>query len=102
MSKLFFILPILFLFIACEKVVNSGNLTIYSKYPTQLNTEWEYNTIMIFEHYDSTGNLDSSSTWDLDNTICKITNINDSLGNFSKLILFDENDVATPNNIHKF
>ena len=101
MSKLFFILPIFFLFIACEKVVNSGNLPIYSKYPTQLNTEWEYNTIMMFEYYDSTGHLDSSSTWDLGNTICKITNINDSIGNFSKLILFEEYDVATPNNIHK-
>uniref|UniRef100_A0A832G7R3 Lipoprotein n=1 Tax=Ignavibacterium album TaxID=591197 RepID=A0A832G7R3_9BACT len=101
MSKLFFILPILFLFIACEKVVNSGNFPIYSKYPTQLNTEWEYNTIMLFEYYDSTGNIDSSSVMDLGHTICKITNINDSIGNFSKLILFEEYDVATPTNIHK-
>jgi hypothetical protein len=56
---------------------------------------------MLFEYYDSTGNIDSSSIWDLGNTICKITNINDSIGNFSKLILFEEYDVATPTNIHK-
>lgn len=101
MSKLFFILPILFLFIACEKVVNSGNFPIYSKYPTQLNTEWEFNTIMMFEYYDSTGNIDSSSVMDLGNTICKISSINDSITNFKKLILFEEFDVATPDNIHR-
>ncbi|MGQ9798224.1 MAG: hypothetical protein ACUVRG_02870 [Ignavibacterium sp.] len=101
MSKLIFILPVLILFIGCEKVVNSGNLPIYSKYPTKLNNEWEYNTIFSYEYYDSTGNIDSSSIIDLGNTICKITNINDSIGNFSKLILFEEYDVATPDYVHK-
>ncbi|MCL6495121.1 MAG: hypothetical protein K6T54_10140 [Ignavibacterium sp.] len=101
MSKLFFILPIFLLFIACEKVVNTGNLPIYSKYPTQLNTEWEYNTIVMFEYYDSTGQFDSSSVMDLGNTICKISRINDSITNFKKLILFEEFDVATPDNIHR-
>lgn len=101
MSKLIFILPILILFIGCEKVVNSGNLPIYSKYPTKLNNEWEYNTILSFEYYDSTGNIDSSSIIDLGNTNCEITNINDTIGNFSKLILFEEYDVATPDYVHK-
>lgn len=101
MSKLIFVLPTLFLFIGCEKVVNSGNLPIYPKYPTKLNNEWEYNTVFSFEYYDSTGNIDSASIIDLGNTICKITNINDSIGNFSKLILFEEYDVATPDYVHK-
>lgn len=101
MSKLFFSLPILFLLIGCEKVVNSGNFPTYPKYPTKLNNEWEYNTIFSFEYYDSTGNIDSSSIIDLGNTICKITNVNDTIGNFSKLVLFEEYDVATLDNIHK-
>lgn len=101
MSKLIFILPILILFFGREKVVNSGNPPIYSKYPTKLNNEWKYNTIFIFEYYDSTGNIDSSSIIDFGNTICKIIIINDSINNFNKLILFEEYYVATPYNVHK-
>ncbi|WP_337872394.1 hypothetical protein [Ignavibacterium sp.] len=101
MSKLFFILPSLILLISCDEAVNTGNISVYPKYPTLLRTVWEYNTIMKYEYYDSTGNIDSSSVIDLGNTICTISSINDSITNFKKLILFEEFDVATPDYIHR-
>ncbi|AFH49075.1 Hypothetical protein IALB_1365 [Ignavibacterium album JCM 16511] len=101
MSKIFASLALIILFTACEKSVNSGNIPNYSKYPIELNKEWEYNTIFKLEYYDLSGHIDSTEIMDLGNTICKITKLNDSVGNFSKLVLFEEYDVTTPQYIHK-
>lgn len=101
MSKIFASLSLIILFTACEKSVNSGDIPNYSKYPVELNKEWEYNTIFKLDFYDSTGHIDSTEIMDLGNTICKITNLNDSLGNYSNLVLFEEYDVATPQFVHK-
>ncbi|MEP0861811.1 MAG: hypothetical protein HRF52_10295 [Ignavibacterium sp.] len=101
MSKIFASLSLIILFTACEKSVNSGDIPNYSKYPVELNKEWEYNTIFKLEFYDSTGHIDSTEIMDLGNTICKITNLNDSIGNYSNLVLFEEYDVATPQFVNK-
>lgn len=101
MSKIFASLAFLLILTACEKSVNSGYIPNYSKYPIELNKEWEYNTIFKLEFYDSTGHIDSTEIMDLGNTICKITKLNDSVGNFSNLILFEEYDVATPQFVNK-
>lgn len=101
MPKLLSILAILIILTACEESVNSGDIPNYSKYPVELNKEWEYNTIIKFEYYDSTGHIDSTEIWDIGNTICKITNLSDSIGNFSNLVLFEEYDFATPQYVNK-
>ncbi|MCA2005487.1 MAG: hypothetical protein LDL01_06775 [Ignavibacterium sp.] len=101
MSKLFFIIVSLTLLSACEKSINSGEIPISSKYPTQLNREWEYNTTIRLEFYDSTGHIDSTELMDSVNTICKIIRVNDTIGDFKNLVLFEEYDVLTPQNVHK-
>lgn len=100
MSKIPALLFLLIIFTSCEKSVNSGDIPIH-KYPTQLNREWEYNTTIKLEFYDSTGRIDSTDVMDLGNTICKITSLNDTMGNLINLIQFQEYDVLTPQNVHK-
>ena len=100
MSKIPALLFLLIIFTSCEKSVNSGDIPIH-KYPTQLNREWEYNTTIKLEFYDSTGRIDSTEVMDLGNTICKIRRVNDTIDNFKNLVLFEEYDVLTPQNIHK-
>ncbi|MFN3872430.1 MAG: hypothetical protein ACK4R9_05480 [Ignavibacterium sp.] len=100
MSKIPALLFLLIIFTSCEKSVNSGDIPT-NKYPTQLNREWEYNTTIKLEFYDSTGRIDSTDVMDLGNTICKIRRVNDTIDNFKNLVLFEEYDVLTPQNIHK-
>lgn len=101
MSKIFASLSFLLMLTACEKSVNSGYIPIYSKYPTDINREWEYNTTIRLEFYDLDGRIDSTEFQDLGNTVCRIINLNDTLGDFSNLILFKEFDLATPQNVHR-
>lgn len=101
MAKQLLIIASLTLLLACEKSVNSGEVQIPSKYPTQLNREWEYNTTIKLEFYDSTGHIDSTEIMDFGNTICKITSLNDTIGNFSNLILFESYEVLTPQYVSK-
>lgn len=101
MSKLFLAVSFLLLFISCEKLVNIGDIPSNSKYPAKIGHEWEYNTAWKFEYYDSTGNIDSTSTQDLGNTIVKVTKENEVVSNYTNLIQFENYDVATPQNIHR-
>lgn len=101
MSKTLASFFLLIIFTFCEKSVNSGYIPTWYKYPTQLNREWEYNTTIKFEFYDSTGHIDSTEVMDLGNTICKITSLNDTIGNLINLTQFQEYDVLTPQNVHK-
>lgn len=101
MSKLLLIIASLTLLLACEKSVNSVDIPISSKYPTHLNREWEYSTTIKLEFYDSTGHIDSTVIMDSAITICKITRVNETIGNFTNLALFEEYDVLTAQNVHK-
>ncbi len=101
MSKLVASFFLIIFLTACEESVNSGNIPDYSKYPVQLNREWEYNTILKIEYYDSNGHIDSTEMMDLGNTICKITSLNDTIGNLTHLICFAEYDLSTPQYVHK-
>ncbi len=101
MSKLFFVVSFLLLFISCEKLVNIGDIPSNSKYPDKIGHEWEYNTVWKFEYYDSTGYIDSTSIQDLGNTIVKVTKENEVVGSYTNLIRFEDYDLATPQNIGK-
>lgn len=101
MSKIIASFFLLIVFTSCEKSINSGGIPIWSKYPIQLNREWEYNTTFKLEFYDSTGRIDSTEVIDLGNTICEITSLNDTMGNLINLVQFQEYDVLTPQNVHK-
>lgn len=101
MSKIFFIISILFLFVSCENIVNEGDINSSQKYPSQVGREWEYNTIIKVEYYDTLGGFDSTSVEDLGNTIVRIVKDKDSVGAYSNLILFEDFDLTTPQNIHK-
>lgn len=101
MTKLFFLISLLILVVSCENITNEGEVNNNSKYPTKVGYEWEYNTTMKFELYDTLGHIDSTSFQDLGNTIVKVTKEFDTLGNFSNLIRFDVYDVSTPQNVNK-
>jgi len=67
-------------------------------YPAKLNTEWEYNSVMITEYYDSAGNIYNRDTMYFGNTIVRVIKINDTLKQFSNLIKFESYDLSTPEN----
>jgi len=60
------------------------------KYPTALNTEWEYETASYVAKYDKNGNLGKDSlTWPISYSVVRITSINDSVNEEKNLIRFD-------------
>ena len=101
MTKMFFILSIFFLFTSCEQLVNIGDLTSSSKYPTNAGHEWEYNTVWKLEYYDSTGHVDSTATDFSGNTIVRIIKERGTLGLYNDLALFESFDLSTPQNINR-
>jgi hypothetical protein len=98
MKKIILVSVLIFicLLISCSED-NPTNSSETKKYPTRLNMEWEYSTIMIIEYYNSIGYIADKETLDLGNTIVKIVNTNDSLGVYSKLVKFESYDVLTAN-----
>ena len=67
------------------QVSGAGN----TKYPANLNNEWEYMSISTFSFYDQSGVIDSNSIDYSNNTIIKIIKVNDSLMNYKGLIEFE-------------
>lgn len=60
------------------------------KYPTDLNTEWEYETTTYFARYDKFGNPgEDSLAWPISHAVVKITSVNDSVYGEKNLIRFD-------------
>lgn len=60
------------------------------KYPTALNTEWEYETTTYLAKYDNSGNLGTDSLYKpISYTTLKITSINDSINEEKNLVRFD-------------
>jgi len=99
MSKLFFILSMIILFSGCEELVNID--TPSQKYPSQVGQEWEYNTMWKHEYYDQSGNINIASLENLGNTVVRMTKINERLGTYNNLILFESFEVNTPQNIQR-
>jgi hypothetical protein len=71
------------------------------KYPTKTGNQWEYQTVMTIEYYDSSGNISSDETFDFGNTIVKIESGNDTLNGVPQFIIFTSYDLSTPENIHQ-
>lgn len=101
MTKMFFILSIFFLFTSCEQIVNIGDLTSSSKYPTKIGHEWEYCTEWKLEYYDTTGHIDSTFIDSSGNTIVRITKDEITLGLYKDLVLFESFDLRTPQKVNK-
>ena len=101
MHRIIIISSILLLFNSCEQLVNTGDLTSSQKYPTKIGHEWEYYTEWKLEYYDTTGNIDSTSTGFSENTIVRIIKESDTLGFYKDLVLFESFDLSTPQNINK-
>ncbi|MCK9426903.1 MAG: hypothetical protein M0Q21_12770 [Ignavibacteriaceae bacterium] len=60
------------------------------KYPTTLNTEWEYETASYVAKYDKNGNLGNDSLLQpTTHSILKISSINDSINEEKNLVRFD-------------
>jgi len=51
---------------------NPTNTSSVKKYPTKNNSEWEYNTQMIINHYDEFGNIENTETMDLEILLLKL------------------------------
>ena len=88
---------ILFCFIIGCSDDDPTNTTALKKYPTQLGNEWEYNTTMTLEYYDTLGNIIDTDNIDLGNTIAKIIATNDTLSQYQNLLKYECYDVQTPN-----
>ena len=69
---------------------------VNNKYPSKLNTEWEYNTVMIIEYYDSTGIISEIDTMFSDNTIVRVVSTKDTLAEYNNLIKFECHDLSNP------
>jgi len=96
----FFSLAILIIFNSCNESEQGIDPPLGgTKYPTKLNTRWEYNTTTTIEYYDSTGHISGTETLDYGNTVVKIIKINDTLGLYNNLVKFETYDLSTPANI---
>ena len=70
-----------------------GNL---NKYPVNLNYQWEYSTTLTYEYLNSTGGIDTTQTFELPNTIIKVSTINDSLPRYKNLIKIEAYNTDSP------
>ena len=96
MKNIYFLLLIfVILFNSCEELEQSIVPGWSKKYPAKLNMEWEYNTIMVIEYYDTTGIIINSETRDLGNTIVRIIKTDDTLGTYQNLIKFESFDIES-------
>lgn len=61
-----------------------------AKYPTALNTEWEYETTTYVAKYDKNGNIGNDSlAWPISYSVVRITSVNDSIYGEENLLRFD-------------
>jgi hypothetical protein len=67
------------------QVSGAGN----TKYPANLNNEWEYQTTATYSYYNKSGGIDSTQNLTYDNQIIKVIKIDDSLKNYKELIKFE-------------
>jgi len=97
MKKLFSVSTLIYIcfLIGCSDD-NPTNTSAIDKYPTKLGMQWEYNSIMIIEYYNSIGYIADTETLDLGNTIVRIINTNDTLGVYNELVKFESYDMLTP------
>ncbi len=65
-------------------------------YPTNLYSEWEYNTKYTIQYYDSIGNIIDTETIELGNSVVRVTKTSDTVGTYKNLIKFESYDVSTP------
>ncbi len=91
-----FIFILAFLSGNCSNSDNGSNPIDGKIYPADVNLEWEYNTTAQTDYYDSSGNIDSSQTIDLGNTIVRITAINQTISGYNDLIKFVSFEVSSP------
>jgi hypothetical protein len=84
---------------SCKNSDNGNDPINNGIYPVNANFEWEYSTIVYTSYYDSSGNIDSSQTIDLGNTIVRITDINQTINGYNDLIKFISYEVSSPDNI---
>ena len=75
---------------------NPTSTSSLKKYPTKNNSEWEYNTQMVINHYDDFGNIENTETMDLGNTVVKIVKVNDTLAAVNNLVKFESYELLTP------
>ncbi len=103
MQKIFLLLPFILLFFGCEQLENITEFDPSQRYPIKVGHEWEYNTTWKFEFYDQSGNVDSSSSINLGNTIVRIVSDKERLGNYNNLVLFESYEVvvSSPQNSQK-
>ena len=60
------------------------------KYPTTLNSEWEYETASYVAKYDKNGNIGNDSlAWPISYSVVRITSVNDSIYGEKNLLRFD-------------
>ncbi len=100
MKKILFYIPVLalYLFPGCNDN-GMGFIPVNNNiYPAKLNMEWEYNTVLIVEYYDSTGNISNTDTTFSENTLVRVVSTNEVLGTYRNLIKFESYDVSTPEN----
>ncbi|MFZ0454685.1 MAG: hypothetical protein WCE54_07970 [Ignavibacteriaceae bacterium] len=70
-----------------------GNL---SRYPANLNYQWEYSSNLTNEYLNDIGGIDTTQTLELTNTIVKITSINDSLPGYKNLVKIEAYNADSP------
>ncbi|MFA6978979.1 MAG: hypothetical protein WC209_06600 [Ignavibacteriaceae bacterium] len=92
-SVLFTVIFISLLISACKDpktgIVIPENV---EKYPTMLNTEWEYETASYVAKYDKNGNLGADSLiWQISRSVVKIISVNDSIYGEKNLVQFGSN-----------
>jgi hypothetical protein len=101
MAKIFLSISIIIFFLGCEQLENISELNTSHKYPSQVGQEWEYNTMWKSEYYDQSGGINIASLENLGNTVVRITKVNERLGTYNNLILFESFEVNTPQNIQR-
>jgi len=94
MKPFFFLFTVIFVLAflsGCKE--NKSGIVIpekVEKYPTALNTEWEYETTTYIAKYDKNGNLGMDSlAWPTSYSVVRITSVNDSVYGEKNLIRFD-------------
>lgn len=83
-------------FSSCKDNAEGPLNNVSGKYPVALNNEWEYTTEQQYRFYDSDGNFTHDSAAQFSNSIVKITRVNQDIGNYKGLILFEEHFIDDP------
>jgi hypothetical protein len=76
-----------------------GQIQGNTNYPTNMNNEWEYQTVTTISYYNQSGGIDSTSYEYSDNSIIKVIKTDDTLKNYKRLIKFESYEKLSPENI---